>query len=275
MCQAEAYTGNRASRRSFVSAAGVVGGVQALALLTSRDAVAAGGRGLPSPSIVGPGRTVVRYTAASKYRVQLRSTPVIASRANVVTTLAGGVKLSGRYTANGLWFAITSGPYRGRWISSSVLVASADASQVNGQLAPSDMITLPARLKNRAVSPGASLAMSRAAGLSFLAMSQTFEKVFATPLTVSEAYRPLASQRYYFRTLGPRAAAVPGTSNHGLGNAVDLGFARYPGVTSPLRYGGWADRWLTVNGWRWGFDRPAYMDARGSKPEWWHYNFTG
>ncbi|WP_255356498.1 M15 family metallopeptidase [Dermacoccus sp. CCH2-D9] len=87
--------------------------------------------------------------------------------------------------------------------------------------------------------------------------------------------RTLSRQQLLYRTLGYPRAAVPGTSNHGLGSAIDFGIARTNAINSPLYFGRSHDVWLTANSKRWGFDRPDYMDRRGSNPEWWHYNFVG
>ena len=117
--------------------------------------------------------------------------------------------------------------------------------------------------------------LSRAAAVGYLGLAAAFKARFGVALTITEAYRTLSRQQLLYRTLGYPRAAVPGTSNHGLGNAIDFGIARTNAINSPLYFGRSYDVWLTANSKRWGFDRPDYMDRRGSNPEWWHYNFVG
>jgi hypothetical protein len=66
----------------------------------------------------------------------------------------------------------------------------------------------------------------------------------------------------------PRLAAVPGTSRHGLGVALDLGC----GVES---FGTEAHRWMQANGPRFGWVHPAWAGPRGSLPEPWHWEHVG
>ena len=60
--------------------------------------------------------------------------------------------------------------------------------------------------------------------------------------------------------------AVPGTSNHGWGLAVDLcgGIQSY---TSPQH------AWMTEHAGRFGWRQPAWAQQGGSKPEPWHWEF--
>ena len=71
-------------------------------------------------------------------------------------------------------------------------------------------------------------------------------------------YRDIGSQRHFYALYraGGNLAAVPGTSNHGLGRAVDL--------ASPS-HRAWIDR----NGARYGWKKTEAMG------EWWHVNYVG
>ena len=62
--------------------------------------------------------------------------------------------------------------------------------------------------------------------------------------------------------------AVPGTSNHGWGLAVDLG----GGVN---RFGTAQHEWMRANGPGHGFVHPAWAQRGGSNPEAWHWEFNG
>jgi hypothetical protein len=61
-------------------------------------------------------------------------------------------------------------------------------------------------------------------------------------------------------------AAVPGTSVHGWGRAVDL-----EDGAGELTFSSAGYRWLQANAWRWGFVHPAWAEPGGSSPEPWHW----
>jgi hypothetical protein len=65
-------------------------------------------------------------------------------------------------------------------------------------------------------------------------------------------------------------AAVPGTSNHGWGKAVD--FADQNGT---LRFDSPAYEWLKTYGSLWGWMHPTVMEPGGSVPEPWHFEWIG
>lgn len=213
---------------------------------------------------------VQRVTVALSYRVNIRLAASLLSP--VVAAVPAGVTFLGSYDETGLWFAILDGPYAGAWVSSGVIASGASS---NGLVHMDDLTALPAWTINVSYSPGVPRLLSKAAAVAYLALNAQFRAACGANLTVTEGYRPLATQKVYYRQLGYPRAARPGTSNHGFGNALDLGKAGASGTRSPYSYGRSYDVWLTRNGARFGFDRPDYMDRRGSNPEFWHYNFTG
>ncbi len=81
------------------------------------------------------------------------------------------------------------------------------------------------------------------------------------------SYRSYAEQVALYRQK-PSLAAVPGTSNHGWGVAVDFAC----GADS---YGSPAYAWLKANGPRFGWTHPAWAEPGGGRPEPWHWEFTG
>ena len=84
---------------------------------------------------------------------------------------------------------------------------------------------------------------------------------------LTDSYRSYAAQvDVYGRK--PDLAAVPGTSNHGLGVAVDL----CGGVQS---FGTPAYRWMKANAPRYGWVHPSWAEPGGSRPEPWHWEFVG
>lgn len=65
---------------------------------------------------------------------------------------------------------------------------------------------------------------------------------------------------------GEHLGAVPGTSEHGWGEAIDI---------SGLDYGSPAYQWLMKNGKKYGWVNPEWAQAGGSKPEPWHFEYQG
>lgn len=86
-------------------------------------------------------------------------------------------------------------------------------------------------------------------------------------LCVNDSYRSYAGQVSVFRRK-PHLAAVPGTSRHGLGIAVDIG-------CGGERFGSSTYRWLKANGPRFGWVHPAWAEPGGGMPEPWHWEFVG
>src|SRR5690606_1283496 len=60
------------------------------------------------------------------------------------------------------------------------------------------------------------------AAVDFLRMNQAYAQEFGTDMCVTSSYRDLQDQHRVYAQQPPGYAAVPGTSNHGLGLAVDL-----------------------------------------------------
>lgn len=85
-----------------------------------------------------------------------------------------------------------------------------------------------------------------------------------------------SSYRSYERQVEVKAlrgwlAAAPGTSNHGLGIAIDIADAGDVGQFDAPVY-----LWLTENAWVFGWEHPHYMEPGGSgPPEPWHWEFVG
>jgi D-alanyl-D-alanine carboxypeptidase len=103
------------------------------------------------------------------------------------------------------------------------------------------------------------------AAIAYWQMNDAFRDDFGRPICITDSYRSLSMQRdLYVRK--PGLAAVPGTSNHGWGLAVDLcGGAEYFGTE--------VYRWLDENGDEFGWDNPSWALPGGSKPEPWHWEY--
>lgn len=90
---------------------------------------------------------------------------------------------------------------------------------------------------------------------------------FGRDLTVTDSYRSYAAQVACLRTKG-RLCATPGTSNHGRGVAVDLG-------DGLQRFGTVQHAWMADHAGEYGWVLPDWASRSGSKPEPWHWEFTG
>ena len=102
--------------------------------------------------------------------------------------------------------------------------------------------------------------------MAFNAMSRAYEQQTGSPLCVTDAYRTFAEQ-VVVRLATPGLAAVPGTSQHGLGLAVDL-CGGVQSFATPAHL--WMDRHAPLYGWF----QPAWADSTGELPEPWHWEFA-
>ena len=105
------------------------------------------------------------------------------------------------------------------------------------------------------------------AAASFNALSRKYAETFRAPICVTDSYRDYASQ-VAVRAAKPTLAAVPGTSNHGWGVAVDL----CDGVQV---FGSPQHEWLKQHAMAYGWFHPSWAQPGGSKPEPWHWEYAG
>lgn len=144
------------------------------------------------------------------------------------------------------------------------LVAKCDGSSVagygNGQLPVHALCPLWG-------APGQMLRSDAAAA--FNRMSQAYAAVFGTPLCVTASYRTYQRQVELYATMPAGYAAVPGTSNHGWGLAVDLcGGIQVDG--SPEH------AWLLDHAAAFDWFHPAWAMPGGAGPhEPWHWEYAG
>ena len=115
--------------------------------------------------------------------------------------------------------------------------------------------------------PGMMLQAGAAAA--FNRMSQSFAHSFGEPLCVTSSYRTYAKQVELYATMPAGYAAVPGTSNHGWGLAVDL----CGGIQvdySPEH------EWLMNHAAEFSWFHPSWALPGGPGPhEPWHWEFAG
>ncbi|GAB2489819.1 hypothetical protein GCM10027063_33890 [Promicromonospora xylanilytica] len=97
------------------------------------------------------------------------------------------------------------------------------------------------------------------------ALSHAFMREFGYPIPITDSYRSYVAQVAVAHAK-PHLAAVPGTSNHGWGLAVDLSDPISGGTSKEYV-------WLRVHGPDYGWDNPSWARRDGAKPEPWHFEF--
>ncbi|WP_233571195.1 D-alanyl-D-alanine carboxypeptidase family protein [Nocardiopsis sp. Huas11] len=103
------------------------------------------------------------------------------------------------------------------------------------------------------------------AAQAFIELDGAFRSEFGRQMCVADSYRPYHEQVRLFEEMLPGMAAKPGTSQHGLGVAVDLcGGVHQVGTPE--------HEWMLDTGPDYGWDNPDW--ARGGF-EPWHWEFTG
>lgn len=107
--------------------------------------------------------------------------------------------------------------------------------------------------------------LSCAAAADLERLNASFRAAFDLDVPIGSSYRDLAGQ-YSVRASHGELAAIPGTSQHGWGKAIDLDAGRLPGG-----YAGAAYWWLVRHGQAFGWVLPDWASPLGSKPEPWHF----
>lgn len=97
------------------------------------------------------------------------------------------------------------------------------------------------------------------------ALNALFVRQFGVNIPLTDSYRSY-EQQLAVKAAKPYLAAVPGTSNHGWGIAVDFGSPIHTGISAEYA-------WLRVHGPDFGWDNPVWARLDGSKPEPWHFEF--
>jgi LAS superfamily LD-carboxypeptidase LdcB len=116
-----------------------------------------------------------------------------------------------------------------------------------------------------AVAPGHRLRAD--AAHAFDALAAAYRAEFGVDLCITDSYRSAASQVQTYAAK-PGLAAVPGTSNHGWGTAVDL-CGGIEGFGTPQH------AWMRDHASLFGWFHPSWAQQGGSRPEPWHWEFGG
>ncbi|WP_315097887.1 M15 family metallopeptidase, partial [uncultured Cellulomonas sp.] len=98
-------------------------------------------------------------------------------------------------------------------------------------------------------------------------LNAAYKAHFGTDMKVSDSYRSYAGQVMCKRTKG-YLCATPGTSNHGSGVAIDFG----GGIES---FGTRQFKWMQSHAPDLSWTHPSWAQRGGSKPEAWHWEYTG
>jgi hypothetical protein len=105
------------------------------------------------------------------------------------------------------------------------------------------------------------------AAAAFNALSLAYERDTGHPLCITDSYRSYAEQLAVKASRGVWAAE-PGTSQHGLGLAVDL----CGGIED---FGSPAHLWMKQNAPLYGWFHPDWAEPTGALPEPWHWEYAG
>lgn len=124
----------------------------------------------------------------------------------------------------------------------------------NGQLGDDDLCSIGAGHRLRAD-----------AAATYVAMDAAYAATFGEPMCITDSYRSYGAQQS-LSWRKPSLAAVPGTSNHGWGLAVDV----FCGIED---YSSAQHAWLDEHGVEFGWFNPEWAQADGNRPEPWHWEF--
>jgi D-alanyl-D-alanine carboxypeptidase len=140
-----------------------------------------------------------------------------------------------------------------------------DGDGSNGRLPPSALTAL-----SWATDPhGTPYYLRTQAAAALERLDQAFRAAFGHHLGIDLTYRDYDTQVAMRAALGS-VAAVPGTSTHGTGLALDV-------PELPCEYG-WDTpqrNWLVTHGPSYGWTSPSWAHQDGSNPEYWHFDFVG
>lgn len=103
------------------------------------------------------------------------------------------------------------------------------------------------------------------AAVAFGKLNAAYADHFGKPICITDSYRSLAVQQDLYGRK-PGLAAIPGTSNHGLGLALDL----CDGINV---FGSTEFLWMKHHASDYGFVHPDWAAASGSRPEPWHWEY--
>lgn len=152
--------------------------------------------------------------------------------------------------------AATPAPRLPKWAAACTETDST-RGHANGLLPTSELCDLPVA--------GHRLRADAAQGWALL--NRAYQERFGKALCLTDSYRSLQAQQSLYASK-PGLAAQPGTSNHGWGVAVDLCDGVESGASAEYA-------WLADQAGTYGWVNPGWAQPGGSRPEPWHWEFTG
>ncbi|WP_144018780.1 SH3 domain-containing protein [Demequina sp. NBRC 110056] len=238
----------------------------------SREAMAAflyrldrAGIGYSPAGTVGP---LLRHSTLYVYgasTLNVRSGPSTGNA--VVTRLSSGTAVTptGKVSSGG-WIEIVVDGAR-VWASGHYLAGGDGAAVSRIKATYSNGVIPTSHLCALSWDKAELLLCSAAADLERL--NSTFKSRYGRNIPINDAYRTYDEQ-VAARVVHGNLAAIPGTSNHGWAAAIDIAGASLPGG-----YDGAAYQWLLqqLTGYNWKL--PTWARPGGSKPEPWHFEYTG
>lgn len=245
-----------------ISAGSLSGGYVSMSYLSPAATTPAQPSTPPQPSSTGGDFT--GFVSKTLIKTLVHSAPSTSS--TYTRTLKPGSAVTG--TLQGDWLKLAGGGYVSR-----ALVTDQPLS--NGAVPASRLCNVPIAWNTQEhVDPAYEKDTARRidcyALKSLTGLENAYKARFGVYARIDLAYRPLSEQNYWYDQFGYPRAAMPGTSNHGLGVAVD--FRETDARGEEFGWGGTGYRWLTQNGWKWGF-RNTF--TYGTSGESYHWDFEG
>lgn len=263
-----AATANTPSRRIMLAGGLATLSVAALSAAIAQPADAAITRPAAAGAASHPHWT--GRIASFDHSVTLRSGP--GFNYHIVGYAAANSVVSGYVYNNWTWLHTS----RGYLHMDTALPYFQNTSRTNGYMSTSAMAKMPTWLNSSwSGAPGYTPATQRylkgGALSQLMALNAAYHQQFGRNVSIDLAYRSMSEQQYWYHLLGYPNAAIPGSSNHGFGLAVDF----WENNASPFRFGQSGYNWLIAHGNAFGWTQPAFMRQGAYNPEYWHFNFTG
>ncbi|MGN6415378.1 D-alanyl-D-alanine carboxypeptidase family protein [Flexivirga sp.] len=216
----------------------------------------------PCPRITG------RVTSDDQF-ANIRSGP--GFHQPVVGRFAQHELVTGRLVDNGPWIG-TLGGYVNR---GTIRGHAADPCSLNGRIPEQLLSPVPLCYNADAhfepgYTPATTRYLNQAALTALHRLQRAFKRSFGHFATIDLTYRSYDEQLFWFDKFGAPRAAVPGTSNHGYGLAIDFEERDTPNLYS---WGARGNDWLLTHQESFGFHNP--FAATLQEGEDYHFNFVG
>lgn len=216
----------------------------------------------PCPRVVG------RVTSDNQF-ANLRSGPGFAH--SVVGRYDHHELVAGSLVDDGPWIRTDRGDVN----SGTLTIHATDPSCLNGRipehlLAPIPLYYNATGTFDPGYTPSTTRLLNGAALDALHCLQAAFKRRFGHYATIDLTYRSYDEQQFWFDKFGSPRAAVPGSSNHGYGLAIDFEERDGPWIYS---WGTTANQWLLAHQGNFGFDNPFATTLQEGED--YHFNFVG